>query len=138
MESFDRVEINGDKSYTRQKRTILIVDDELSLRQALAECLINEGFDVVAASDGQEALDYLHKNEHQPELIFLDLMMPNMGGKEFRQKQLADSAISHVPIALMSGGRQSAELLAEISPQALIKKPFHLDHLFSTVNKFCV
>ncbi|PWB52044.1 MAG: DNA-binding response regulator [Anaerolineales bacterium] len=62
-------------------KKILVVDDKLELRTLLKSYLTQEGFDVVTASDGQEAL-FVARHE-KPNLIILDLMMPEMGGYEF-------------------------------------------------------
>ncbi len=59
-------------------KKILVVDDKLELRTLLKSYLSQEGFDVVTANDGQEAL-YVARHE-KPNLIILDIMMPNMGG----------------------------------------------------------
>jgi len=62
-------------------KKILVVDDKLELRNLLKSYLTQEGFDVVTAADGQEAL---YKARHEkPNLIILDLMMPEMGGYDF-------------------------------------------------------
>jgi DNA-binding response OmpR family regulator len=62
-------------------KTILVVDDTASLRRMVQSYLTQEGFRVVTAADGQEAL--MVARQQQPDLILLDLMMPNMGGYDF-------------------------------------------------------
>ena len=61
-------------------RTILVVDDEPTLRETLAEALEADGFRVVTAADGREAL--LRFREHRPDLVVLDLMLPELSGIE--------------------------------------------------------
>lgn len=64
-------------------RKILVVDDKPELRTLLKSYLAQEGFDVATAADGREAL-FVARQE-KPDLIILDLMMPEMGGYEFLQ-----------------------------------------------------
>ena len=140
MSIFNETEIQ--ESFTSERkaqsmRTVLIVDDDDSLRQSLAECLIYEGFHVAVAANGQEALNYLQLNEHKPGLILLDLMMPVISGKEFRRNQLLNAELSKIPVILLSAGRPSVDLINEIAPQGVIKKPFDLDKLISIITKFC-
>ena len=59
-------------------RTILVVDDEKTLRETLAESLEIEGFTVVQAADGREAVESFRR--HHPDLILLDLMLPELSG----------------------------------------------------------
>ena len=62
-------------------QTILVVDDDLELRKLLQSYLIKEGFRCVTAADGRKAL--FVAREEKPDLIVLDLMMPEMGGYDF-------------------------------------------------------
>ena len=68
-------------------RRILVVEDDPSLRETLAEVLEDDGHEVRVAEDGEAALEAIH--EWTPELIVLDLMMPRMDGYAFRQAQRA-------------------------------------------------
>ena len=61
-------------------RTILVVEDETTLRETLADALEVEGFRVIAAADGREALDRFRAD--RPDLILLDLMLPELSGIE--------------------------------------------------------
>src|SRR5438128_513477 len=68
--------------------TVLLVEDDFDLRDALVPILEYDGHRVVSAANGKEALDRLHAMPAAPSLILLDLMMPVMGGEEFRAEQL--------------------------------------------------
>ena len=68
-------------------KKILVVDDKAELRTLLKSYLAQEGFDVVQAGDGQEAL-FVARRE-KPDLIILDLMMPEMGGYDFMRSTAA-------------------------------------------------
>ena len=73
-------------------RRVLVVDDDLSIQGFLAEALADEGYGVRTAANGREALAILR--EWRPDLILLDLMMPEMDGWEFRGEQRALPGVS--------------------------------------------
>lgn len=78
---------------------ILIVDDESKIRRLLAQNLELEGFDVQTASDGAQALEVYNKSVEKPDLILLDLMMPEIDGMSML-KRLRKS--SDVPVIILS------------------------------------
>src|SRR5215211_9523195 len=71
-------------------RTILVVEDEPTLRETLAEALEADGFSVVQAGDGRAALDRFEKDE--PDLVLLDLMLPELSGLEVTRRIRAESS----------------------------------------------
>ena len=73
--------------------TVLIVEDEVTTRDALIELLGKEGREIVTAADGQEAMDCLTMVP-RPRVILLDLMMPRMDGWEFLRRQATDPSIA--------------------------------------------
>jgi CheY-like chemotaxis protein len=106
---------------------VLVVDDDHAIRETLCAVLRDEGYDVLGARDGNEALEALHTTAPPPAAIVLDLMMPGMDGYEFRARQLADEAIKDIPVVVItaagSGVRQQ-ELGAPV-----MTKPFDLESL---------
>ena len=86
---------------------ILVVDDCDPVRRALVQLLETEGYDVVEATDGADALARLHAGL-VPSLIVLDLRMPRTDGFAFRHAQLADPAVRHVPTLAYSTDVTSA------------------------------
>ena len=110
---------------------VLIVDDEFDIRQAVAELLAEEGYQVLVAGDGAEALAYLR--EFHPNLVLLDLMMPGMNGWQFRaaQKHDPDPECSSVPVVVLS----ALERDAHIDADAYMQKPFGVEDLLSTVHR---
>jgi CheY-like chemotaxis protein len=92
---------------------ILIVEDNADLRDSLAELLQYEGYEVARAANGQEALRYLRECP-PPCLILLDLMMPVMNGWEFRKQQLLDPTLSSIPVAIVTGVRNSLDQVAAL------------------------
>jgi two-component system alkaline phosphatase synthesis response regulator PhoP len=102
-------------------KKILVVDDKLELRNLLKSYLIQEGFDVVTANDGQEAL-YVARHE-KPNLIILDLMMPEMGGYEFMRcyNREADTPV----VILTAKIEENDKVLGlELGADDYVTKPF--------------
>src|SRR4051812_3356720 len=83
--------------------SVLVVDDDPDILEALAEILEAEGFEVWRAKNGREALDRL--NPRLPDLILLDLMMPVMDGWEFSQKLREKEDARKLPIIVLSADR---------------------------------
>ena len=90
---------------------VLIVDDDPDFRDAVADLLKGEGFDVMMASNGRQALELL-SGGLRPLAILLDLMMPVMNGMTFRAEQLKNPALSKIPVAVLSASGSSAQSIA--------------------------
>jgi CheY-like chemotaxis protein len=111
---------------------VLIIEDDAGVRSSLAEVLRDEGYDVLLASDGHEALALLDRAD-APSLILLDLMMPNMDGVEFRARQLADERLAKIPIIVISArpdGEARARLLAA---DDFLAKPMSFEALIHVI-----
>lgn len=78
------------------RHTILVVDDDRGVREAMEALLVAEGFAAVTAEEGQDALDRL-RGGLRPCIILLDLMMPKIDGFAFRHAQRADPALTSIP-----------------------------------------
>jgi two-component system alkaline phosphatase synthesis response regulator PhoP len=102
-------------------KKILVVDDKTELRTLLKSYLTQEGFDVVTANDGQEAL-YVARHE-KPNLIILDLMMPEMGGYEFMRSY---SREADTPVVILTAkiDENDKVLGLELGADDYITKPF--------------
>jgi CheY-like chemotaxis protein len=114
--------------------TVLIIEDDRSIRETLKITLEVEGFSVHVASNGQEGLA-LAKQIPRPCLILLDLMMPVMNGFEFLSLREKDVAIAHIPVVIVSAF--PAEM-TDLSAQGFVKKPINLDLLLKFVEHYCV
>ena len=112
-------------------RKILIVDDKAELRQLLKSYLTQEGFQVVEAKDGQEAL-YVARYE-KPDLIMLDLMMPEMGGYEFMRAYAKEA---ETPIIILTARLEENDkvLGLELGADDYITKPFSMRELTARVH----
>src|SRR4051794_5000198 len=114
-------------------RTILVVDDDVDLREAISETLTDEGYQVLTASNGREALDLLRPPASlTPGLILLDLMMPVMSGFEFLERCAADHSVASVPRVIIMSAYLSMSRLLEtcgVPPEMRIEKPFKVPEL---------
>jgi CheY-like chemotaxis protein len=79
-----------------EQRTIMIVEDDVDIADLVATTLEDDGYAVLVATNGQEALDKLRAAGTRPSLILLDLMMPVMDGWQFRKAQTADPALAEM------------------------------------------
>lgn len=116
----------------RRRPTILVIDDDPDARDSIALVLSDAGYDVETVSGGEEALEHL-KRAHQPGLILLDLMMPNMTGWEFRAEQRRDPRLSAIPVVLVSAADEVADAADELAVAGYLAKPFDLDQLLEQV-----
>jgi len=114
--------------------SILVVDDELDIRLALAEVLADDGRQVATASDGYDAIQKLDGLE-RPCLILLDLMMPRMSGLDFLAHLAEVPDAAGVTVLVMSahdGLRREAERYRYV--RGSLRKPFDVDGLLSLVD----
>jgi two-component system response regulator MprA len=111
---------------------LLVVDDDVALCESLADALTDAGYDPVTAGDGARALALTHA-EQPPQLILLDLMMPEMNGWEFRQLQLSDETVKNIPVVVMTASRDLRR--HPVDADAFLFKPFTLDDLLAQVQR---
>ncbi|MEO5971475.1 MAG: response regulator [Bdellovibrionia bacterium] len=110
------------------KGLILIVEDDVSIRESLSELLDLEGFAFQVASDGFQAISLLTESERKPDAILLDLMMPVCSGYAFLEIIKDVSDLKSIPIIIMSAAA-NAEETARAHHLAMVKKPIHVDDL---------
>ena len=115
---------------------VLIVEDDSALREALVQVLADEGYDILSARDGLEAVNCLKKG-NRPDVILLDLSMPVVNGWEFRMFQKRDPELAGIPVILITAGGYSREEVAWLEPSAMIPKPVDLSVLLAVVHRFC-
>lgn len=109
---------------------ILVVDDERSIREFVTFALEFEGYEVFEARNGREALALLEAGE-RPDLLLVDVMMPEMDGIALVRRMRADAALATLPVVMMSAGLNLDLPRAEIS--AFLAKPFDLEDLVAVV-----
>ena len=110
-------------------KTLLVIDDDADIREALKTVLEEEGYNVVMAVNGEEGLKKL-KATSGTCLILLDMMMPVMNGKKFIEALLSDRKLKSIPIIVVSA---TADQACSQGAVELIKKPFNLHQLITSV-----
>lgn len=115
--------------------TILIVEDDPDIRDALRDVLELDGYEVVEASNGKEGLERLGSIV-RPCVILLDLMMPVMSGGEFLAVLRDTDVLATIPVVVVSAWPVEAGHVRE-HMQGFVKKPVSLDALLSLVERFC-
>lgn len=114
------------------RKTILVVDDDAGIREALGAVLENAGYLVRLADNGETALGALAGPE-LPSLILLDLMMPVMDGWQFRSRQLADTRLREIPVVIISAGGNVRQKAENLTAAGWLRKPFMLPVLLREV-----
>lgn len=115
---------------------ILVVDDDVDTREILTLLFSTRGYAVDTAADGAQALQ-LARRDPPPCAILLDLMMPVMDGESFRQAQLADAALQHIPVVCISGRHDVERASTSLGFVGWFNKPLPFQHLVSTVEALC-
>ena len=114
---------------------VLVVDDHTDLRKFTANVLAINGYDVIEAGDGQDALASLR--QHAPDLVILDLNMPVMDGWQFlaEQQRLPGGHLPAIPVLLVTGTDRADKEALKLKAVGLVKKPFDPDELVTAVEK---
>lgn len=89
--------------YPERKKRIMIVDDDQDFRLAVSEILVDAGYVVTTAKDGEIGLNQLVHQVEAPDLILVDLLMPIKSGMEFRREQLELDNANDIPVVFITG-----------------------------------
>ena len=111
--------------------SILLVEDEELLRTTLTFLLTGEGYEVLEASDGQEAVDLFIQQPDAIDLVLSDLMMPRLNGLEMFR--ILKEVRPQVKLILITGMLNAAPAWREQGVHDLIAKPFEITHLLNKV-----
>ena len=123
----------GQRSPAERRAGVLVVDDDPSIQGFLAEALADEGYAVRTAGDGRRALEVL--GTWRPDLILLDLMMPELDGWAFRAEQRRRADLADVPVILLSATRDLDARAEVLAPARVFSKPFDLNQLFAAIEE---
>ena len=124
-------------------KTILVLDDEESIRTLLNDILTDEGYKVILSDDGEEVMDILKKEK--VDLIITDMMMPKANGQEIytsiRVAFAQENKLDLVPPAIVLTAHPGADktqflLMMEDGIKKIVCKPFQIDELLSAVKEF--
>lgn len=118
------------------KQSVLVVDDECNIRRAVQYILEHQGFAVDSAADGQEAIAKIQ--QEPPDLVLLDIKMPNGNGYDVCQSIRSDGGLSHVKILMLSACCKdiAIEKAMALGADGYVTKPFCTADLISTVNRY--
>ena len=113
---------------------ILVVDDTSANLQALAAILKEKGYQISVATNGKQALDVLARV--QPDLILLDVMMPEMDGFETCRRLKASDQLRHIPVIFLTGKTDTTDIVRgfELGAVDYVAKPFNAHELLARVN----
>jgi DNA-binding response OmpR family regulator len=110
---------------------VLVVEDDVAIRDTLAEVLRQAGYAVATAENGRVALACLGAGA--PDVILLDLVMPVMDGHAFRAQQLLDPDLAGIPIIVISATYDTEADPPRLLPRAWLNKPFDVDELLASM-----
>lgn len=113
---------------------VMVVEDDEAIREVVQQVLESEGFEVLTACNGKEAIATLERLE-QPCLILLDLMMPEMNGWEFLEHRKQSFFIQQLPVVVVSAVAEKHELPTGIQ---IVRKPPDIEALLALAHHYCV
>lgn len=125
---------NGN-SGPKKKSLVLVIEDDVAIRGFVVAALMDEGYQVHEAGDGRAGLRLAQ--ELDPTVILVDLVMPEMDGREFISLYRSDTA-APCRIILMSAASASEHAELETTVDHILSKPFEIDDLFDVVGRFCI
>jgi CheY-like chemotaxis protein len=111
--------------------SVLIVEDDRDIRDAVSAMLESEGYTVLGAENGEEALSILAKG--QPCVVLLDLMMPVMNGWDFMKAVKDDKRLDDMPVVVCSAYTEKPAK----GVRRVLKKPLDVDKLLAAVAEYC-
>lgn len=126
--------MSKDANNQRHKR-IITIDDEAPIRHLIRHSLRSENFEIFEAGNGREGLEVIRR--HRPDVVVLDVVMPEMNGFETLKAMRADEALAHIPVLLLTGSRDLdlIEKLTEHPNTDYLAKPFMIKVLKERVHR---
>jgi two-component system response regulator MprA len=120
----------------RRIHTVLVIEDDAVLNEAMRAILEAEDYRAVGVRDGQEALERL-RGDFAPCLILLDIGLPRKDGRAFRREQLADARLAKIPVVAYSGDERIAQVARELKVDHWFQKPVDFGALLEMVSRYC-
>ena len=120
---------------TKGSETILLIDDEDFVRDLGVRILRRQGYTVIDAGNGREGCEIYENSVDKIGLVILDLIMPEMGGKQCLEKILGADPQAKVLIASGAGGLATTEEAIAAGARGFIRKPFRIEEMLSTVRR---
>lgn len=119
----------------RKSGSILVVDDDEDVCDAIRESLEDAGYDVAVAENGAQALASLRASEIKPALVLLDLMMPIMDGAQFLRELRTDDELRDLTVVLFSADGGAHANATVLGANEGLRKPVQLRDLIAMVEK---
>ena len=119
------------------RKSVMIIEDDVEARESLAAVLVSEGYSVMVAEDGRAALEALRKAPSAVCMILLDLFMPVMNGWAFRNEQIRDPALADIPVVVITADAAAAKRMGKLGVVGAMTKPVDFDRLLAMVNTYC-
>lgn len=116
-------------------RRVLIVDDDRSVRELFRRCLLLAGYDVSVASGGAEGLQALG-TDPTIGLVLLDLDMPRIDGRRFREVQRTDPRLEAIPTVVITGTNLTDDVRRELRATDYLSKPVQREQLVALVERY--
>jgi DNA-binding response OmpR family regulator len=118
------------------KKRILIVDDEEDIVESIRFRLEFEGFECMVAFEGETAL--IKARGENPDLVLLDIMLPNINGYKIARLLKFDEAYKNIPIIMLTARAQKADIALgeETGADEYVTKPFVMDELVNMIRKY--
>lgn len=117
------------------RRTVLIIDDDADLREAVRDALEQAGHRVLEAANGRAALELLRGASERPDLILLDMMMPEMDGPAFRREQLEDPELAGIRTIVFTAYGAASDGAEQLSADGALEKPVSLSRLLAAIER---
>jgi len=136
---YEAINLSGEKGGEKMAKKVLIVDDEEDVRTYLNSLLSNNGYETEMAEDGEDA--FRKVKEFSPDLIILDIIMPNQSGVGFYRNLKKSKIYSDIPVIILSGVTAYKDFFARErgglpKPQEFVEKPFSTEELLSKVEAY--
>lgn len=120
------------------QKIILTIDDDIDMLDSISYTLEAQGYKMLTAQDGHEALNLLQSlsNDELPDLILLDYNMPVLNGYEFNLARLEIPRLARIPLVLLTARGDLSPLMETIEAEAYVNKPIRQDKILQLANNF--
>lgn len=118
----------------KTRKKILFCDNDKSIQEVVKIIVEEIGYEIETVSDNNDIIRKI-KN-YKPDLLLLDLWMPNISGQEIVRKIKSDKQTRNIPIIIVSAIDQSKEIVKNMGVRDFLAKPFNIDDLIALVDKY--
>ena len=116
------------------RRIVMLVDDDIDVREVMSEILMARGYVVLQAGNGLEAMEVLTKTARLPSLVLLDMAMPTMDGPAFLRVRAQDPILKDIPVLVVSGSAPPRAATEGI--EGFLRKPVEVTQLLQAIGQY--